>query len=193
MSAEGRKHETVEMFVLEAYEANVVLKLYEAASTPAVDVLTIKRFMSNRKPSDYSRPAHSRPQEHRRTVNTDRELWLQDAELAQGWALRVVENAVNRKIEKDVYPTLLGEPGSYEPGWGFKSLLGATWLQMRRFMLNEKNLCPVCNLVFYKSRRDKTYCSELCGDRARARRNYHEGHGASSKQARKAKRYRRES
>ena len=47
MSAEGGKHETVEMFVLEAYEANVVLKLYEAASVRAVNVSAISRFMSD--------------------------------------------------------------------------------------------------------------------------------------------------
>ena len=46
MSAEGGEHETVEMFVLEAYEASVVLKLYEAAFGPTANVPAIKRFMS---------------------------------------------------------------------------------------------------------------------------------------------------
>ena len=56
MSAEGGEHETFEMFFLEAYEANVVLKLYEAASGPTVNVPTIARYMSNMKPPDYGPP-----------------------------------------------------------------------------------------------------------------------------------------
>lgn len=175
-SPAGGQHETVEMFVMEAYEANVVLKLYEAATTKPVNVTAIARYMSNRRYREF----------------TERDVHSQNADLARSWALRVVEHTVDSKVEHDVYPLLVGEPDSYEEAWGFKSLLGAMWFQMRRFMLNENNLCPECGQAYYKTRRDKTFCSESCGDRARARRNYHEGRGASSKQARKAKRYRRE-
>jgi hypothetical protein len=86
----------------------------------------------------------------------------------------VVENAVARNVENDVYPILLGERGSYEPGWGFKSLLGAMWFQMRMFMLSDRTYerCPRCNEPFYKSRRNKKYCSERCSNRASAARSY---------------------
>lgn len=67
MSAHGGNHKTVEMFVLEAYEANVVLKLYEAASTPTVNVPAIKRFMLDSKPFDYSVPVNSRSRKQKRS------------------------------------------------------------------------------------------------------------------------------
>jgi hypothetical protein len=164
MSAEGGKHETVEMFVFEAYEANVVLKLYEAASGPTVNVPAIKRFMSNRMPPDYGGfPA-----------KTEKEVWSQDDEFAQSWALRRVENAVSMKVEKDVYPILLGERGSYEQGWGFKSLLGAMWFQMRQYMLGDrdKGFCQRCGELFPKTRRDKVHCSDVCSGKARAAKAY---------------------
>src|SRR3712207_1679263 len=40
-SARGGPHETVEKFVFEAYEANIVLKLYEAAATEPADLNSI--------------------------------------------------------------------------------------------------------------------------------------------------------
>jgi len=163
----GGKHEPVEGFVLEAYEANIVLKLYEAATAPTVDVPSITRFMSKRGFEDY--PSTSR---YRAIAKSDRERYSETAEDARYWALSIVEDAVNRKVENDIYPILLGEPGSYKPGWGFKSLLGALWLQMRNYMLGEDNKCPECGLMFHKSRRDKTYCSDKCSGRARAARAY---------------------
>jgi hypothetical protein len=72
----------------------------------------------------------------------------------------------------DFYSILLGKPGAYTEAWGFKSLLGAMWFQMRNYMLGEDNKCPHCGQLFHKSRRDKTYCSELCGARSRADRSY---------------------
>ena len=64
---------------------------------------------------------------------------------------------------------LLGEPGAYTEAWGFKSLLGAMWFQMRNYMLGEDNKCPHCGQLFHKSRRDQTYCSEQCGARCTGR------------------------
>jgi len=161
----GGKHETVESFVFEAYEANIVLKLYEAATAPTVEASSIARFMSK---SPYQPPT----KKYKEIVKSDRERYSKDAELARFWALSVVEDAVNRKVENDIYPILLGGPGYYKEGWGFKSLLGAMWLQMRNYMLGEDNKCPVCGQVFHKSRRDKTYCSDRCSGRARAARAY---------------------
>jgi hypothetical protein len=166
MSAVGGEHETIEMFVLEAYEANVVLRLYEAASGPTVNVPAIARYMSNRKPPDYGPPA-GLPQ-------TEKEVWSQDDEHARSWALAVVEGAVNKKVEKDYYPVLLGERGSYEEGWGFKSLLGAMWFQMRWFILGDRRegFCPRCGELFPKTRRDKVYCGDVCSGKVRAAKDY---------------------
>jgi hypothetical protein len=170
MSAEGGEHETVEMFVLKAREANIVLKLYTAATAGSLNTDDIERFMSNDRPT-YAYPPGSSPSYAK---CTERETWAEDAESARAWALRVVEEAVARNVENNVYPILLGERGSYEDGWGFKSLLGAMWLQMRMFMLGDKTYepCAHCNEPFYKSRRDRTYCSEACGSKARATKSY---------------------
>ena len=81
---------------------------------------------------------------------------------------------MNKKVEKDVYPVLLGERGSYEEGWGFKSLLGAMWLQMRWFMLGDRDegFCQRCGKLFTKTRRDKVYCGDVCSGRDRAAEAY---------------------
>jgi hypothetical protein len=159
---DGGKHETVEGFVLEAYEANLILKLYEAATAPTVDALSLVRFM----------PKYDVPPEFWRVATPTRERYSGDADDARCWALAVVEDAVTRKVEHDVYPILLGKPGAYMEGWGFKSLLAAMWYQMRNFMLGEDNKCERCGRMFHKTRRDKRYCSEECGNRARASRGY---------------------
>lgn len=188
MSAEGGKHETIEMFVLKAYEANMVLKLYEAAAAIRPDDKSaasinaryrsiIERYMSDRKPFDYCVPVNGRPRKYKRDAKTEKELWSQDDELAQVWALGAVENAVNANVEMDVYPVLLGESGSYEEGWGFKSLLGAMWLQMRWFMLGDKKegFCLRCGELFEKTRRNKVYCGDACSGRARAAKAHERG------------------
>jgi hypothetical protein len=163
----GGEHETVEKFVLEAYEANVVLKLYEAATSQPVDLPSIVRFMSKTRGF-----ADDLPSEYRTSRKSEWELYSEDADGARLWAIKIVEDAVNRKVENDVYSILLGEPGAYTEAWGFKSLLGAMWFQMRNYMLGEDNKCPRCGQLFNKTRRDKTYCSEQCGTRARAARAY---------------------
>lgn len=170
MSAEGGKHEKVEIFVLKALEANVVLKLYAAATADPPNVVGVQRFLPDER-IRYAYPPGASPSYAK---YTERETWAGDSETARTWALTVAENAVARNVESDVYPILLGERGSYEEGWGFKSLLGAMWLQMRTFMLGDKiyEACAYCNELFYKRRRDKIYCGESCGNRARAARSY---------------------
>jgi hypothetical protein len=175
MSPRGGKHETVESFVFEACEANVVLKLYEAATVKPGSgdakrrsLETISRFMSNEK--DF---LHL-PKRYRSTAKTEREQWGEDLELARIWALGVVEDTVHRKVEHDVYPILVGGSGSYTEGWGFKSLLGAMWFQMRAFMLGDRpfDICPQCGGLVDKSRRNKKYCDADCARRARQNRYY---------------------
>lgn len=168
-STTGGKHETVERFVLEAQEANVVLKLYELAAAKTVNVPAIARFMSNSK-----RHFASLPKEYRRVAKTERQDNSQDADSARSWALAVVEGTVARKVEEDVYSLLTGKPRSYEEAWGFKSLLGAMWFQMRRFMLGESDYdyCLRCGERFPKTRRDRFHCGDSCSGKARAAKAY---------------------
>jgi hypothetical protein len=188
MSASGGKHETVEEFVLEAYEANVVIKLYAAATAKNLYMPAITRFMSNEPPLEYARPRRMDPSD---APPTEREMWAPDDESARSWALGVVQETVNRKIEEDVYPILSGERGAYGEGWGFKSLLGAMWLQMRMFMLGDESYgqCPQCNEPFPKNRRDQTYCSSTCTNRASSARSY-EREKRRQQEAREATRHR---
>ncbi len=92
--------------------------------------------------------------------------------MARSWALGIVEEAANRKVEKDVYPILIRDGESYKEGWGFKSLLGAMWSQMRMFMLGDERYVPClrCGEIFFKTRRDKVYCSGVCSNRASSAR-----------------------
>lgn len=176
-SDEGGEHETVERFVLEAYEANIVLKLYTAATAKAFKEHGIARFMSGE--SSYYKSSGEFPAKY---GSSEREIYSQNREMARSWALRVVEGAVNRKVERDVYPILIREAAShkdecyeyYTEGWGFKSLLGAMWFQMRMFMLGDERYgqCLRCNESFYKNRRDKIYCSGTCSNRASSARDY---------------------
>lgn len=164
----GGEGETVGRFAFEAYEAKVTLKLFEAATAEPVDRETIREIIGRQTPPS--------------NLETD--------EGARINALTFVHNAVNRKT-RGVYPILTGKkPGVYVEEWGFSSLLAAMWLQMRSFMLGFSSRCQECGQTFPKTRQDRRYCSPKCAGRARARRNYHEGKGASSKWARKLRRIR---
>ena len=70
----------------------------------------------------------------------ERNIYYQDPELARRWALAIVEDAVSRKFQNYCYLKVQGIPGSYEQSWGFKSLLGAIWLQMR-FLMRADRRC----------------------------------------------------
>jgi hypothetical protein len=50
---------------------------------------------------------------------------------------------VNRKIGNNCFPIVQGTPGYYEQGWGFRSLLGAMWLQMM-FLMRVDRRCKNC-------------------------------------------------
>jgi hypothetical protein len=86
MSAKGGKHETVERFVCEALEANVLLKLYAAAAAKPLNISEIERYMSNERPA-YAYPLGTYLSYGR---CTERETWAQDDELARRWAFCVI-------------------------------------------------------------------------------------------------------
>jgi hypothetical protein len=173
----GRPNESVENFALAAWEAHIVLRLYEAArSQEGVDTPSIVRFMS------------SEPVEFGFSF-VERDVYSQDPELTRRWALAIVESAVNKKIESHCYPTIQGAPGSYEQGWGFRSLLGAMWLQMM-FLMRTDRRCWWCEKPIDPGRRKH---ARFCDNNGVCRSNwhYHEGEGKSSKEKRRQARYAR--
>jgi hypothetical protein len=96
---------------------------------------------------------------------------------------------VNRKIENHCYPILQGDaPGSYEPGWVFKSLLGAMWLQMM-FLMREDRRCRWCGKPLNPGMRSHAkYCQDN-NDHCKYMWNYHRGAGTSNKEVRRQRRY----
>jgi hypothetical protein len=127
-------------------------------------------------------------------------------------ALDYVEETVHLRVTQECHPRRYRQrDGTSKWGWGFKSLLGAMWMQMMWLMdarQEDVRRCPWCRKVItfeprpeqpetnpeqknarkeYKTRVDKTFCDGRC----KANWNYHFGEGESSKYARKRKRERR--
>jgi hypothetical protein len=103
-----------------------------------------------------------------------------------------VVELVGGYVEPDCYPTLRNVGGSTSQGWGFRSLLGAMYLQMMFYILEPEMLrwCKAtdCNQIVtfeegtapesprkgargkYRTRGDKEYCSKACAERMGHRR-----------------------
>lgn len=177
----GPPSESVENFAYEAWEAFVVLRLYEALTDPGgLDLDAIRSFMPARPQFGWG---HQDDKLTYRVSWTTREREGSELWRAEMWAQGVVEHTVQRKIELQCYPTLHEENGVYKQGWGFKSLLGAMWLQMMWLMLSKPRHCLWCkNALPAKARSDKKFCDADC----RWNWNYHRGDGKSSKHARNA-------
>lgn len=183
MSTRGGESETVAAFAFEAWQAYLARRLYELASRKVLDEAAIVRLMDDT-PWVYNRPPNASPA--RPKGPSEREMNSRNSESIRSWALEQVAETVTFKVENTCYPTVVGSPGSYKQGWGFKSLLGAMWLQMMWLMLAENNQCRWCGYFFERTRADKRFCNADC----RQRWNYYEGKGKSSKQS-KAGKYRR--
>ena len=110
----GGPAETVARFTDEALEARAVLRLYRAAIARDTEAITALMGKESGKDLGYS---------------SIREIFGRSPESARAWALRVVQETVNRKVAGRCHPILHGDPGSYEQGWAFNSLLGAMWLR----------------------------------------------------------------
>jgi hypothetical protein len=160
-------------FDIEARRANAVLRLYEAATDPdGPDVDKIGRYEEW-----LSTQAVLREFGHR----MDSSAGLRDAAL--GW----VASTVRRTVAQDCYPELYQEGDTFRNGYGFKSLLGAMYLQMMWLMTatGEIRRCqgPGCNKIItfeqpeqlivdsglkknvrgnYRTRKDKRFCSDNC-------------------------------
>ncbi len=160
-------------FDIEARRANAVLRLYEAATdSDGPDVEGLTRYEEW-----ISTQAVLREHGHR----MDSSAGLRDAAL--GW----VAGTVRRTVAEDCYPELYQEGDTFRSGYGFKSLLGAMYLQMMWLMIatGEIRRCqgPGCNKIItfeqpdqpvedsglkknargkYRTRKDKRFCSDNC-------------------------------
>jgi hypothetical protein len=120
------------------------------------------------------------------------------------WALQEVTRTVNRRVKKWCYPHLyrvvnteVDRTVGFEQGWGFRSLLGAMYLQMMWLMTEggDSPRCkgPKCSRIIrigeykpedlklveqfeqkggsrpprYKTRKDKEFCSRNCKEKYR--------------------------
>jgi hypothetical protein len=174
----GPPDESVWNFAFEAWEAHIVWNLYASVrSKEIVDAPTVRRYMST---FDHGEPLITGGW-------VVRDIYSQDLELTRLWALTIVDDAVNRKIERYCYPTTQGTPGSYEQGWGFRSLLGAMWLQMM-FLMHADRRCWWCGTPLDPGRHSHAKFCDNNG-KCRANWNYHKGEGSSSKEARRQARY----
>jgi hypothetical protein len=191
----GRPQESVENFTFDAWEANIVLRLYESVrSQVVVDAPSVIRFMSSDEQVDLPESImEARMKALREDLpNAERPSWVernfysQDPELTRMWALGIVDDAVNRKFWSYCHPIIQGAPGSYEPVWGFKSLLGAMWLQMM-FLMRADRLCWYCHKPIDPGRRSH---ARFCDNNGKCRQkwNFHQGRGKSSKVAREQSR-----
>jgi hypothetical protein len=179
----GRPQESVENFTFEAWEAYIVLRLYESVrSRGVVDAPSVIQFMSSDDQVDLPRP-ESPPW----VETVERNIYSQDPELTRKWAEGVVDDAVNRKLETYCYPVNQGAPSSYEQVWGSKSLLGAMWLQMQFLLLADRR-CWWCHAALDPGRRSHARFCDNNGE-CRANWNYHKGQGKSSKEKRRRARY----
>lgn len=200
----GGHEETVEAFAVEAWLANMTLRLYEAATNPeGLDVNTIVGYMADE--ADNTLP--NQP--------STRDLHGKSPGHARAWALQEVEQIVESRLRGRVWPItvrdynghLYGYAG-HKQGWAFDSLLGAMWLQMMWLMLSYSLRCEWCGKLLdidteqgfesiadasiagkRKLRSDKRFCDN--NGRCKAKWNYHRGTGASSKEARRERRRRK--
>jgi hypothetical protein len=168
----GGPYDSLLGFNHEARMANAVLRLYEAATDPnGVDVEGIKRYEEL-----LSTKAVLREYGHR--MDTSAGL--------RGAALSWIAGTVRWKVAEDCYPELYQVADAFRSGYGFKSLIGAMYLQMMWLMTatGEIRLCkgPGCNKVIafeppeppknpglrknargrYRTRKDKLFCSPNC-------------------------------
>jgi hypothetical protein len=170
----GRPQESIENFAFEAWEAHIVWRIYESVrSREVVDVPSVSQFMST---FDQGEPPIT-------ASWVERDIYSQDTELTRQWALTIVEDAVNRKIEDWCYPIVQGVPSSYHQSWGFKSLLGALWLQMM-FLMRADRRCWHCGRPIDPGRRSH---AKFCDNDGKCKANY-AYHSGGQKEAKEQKR-----
>lgn len=156
-STRGGVEDSVDAFVGEAWAANSVLRLYEAATNPGgVDVETIRDLFRR-----YHREKYI-------------DFFTDTPHRARNNALHRVADTVADRVAGNCYPTAYEQPDhTWKKGYDFANLLGAMWLQMLWLLTaDDVRYCeyPECNgVVTYgqpaggkKPRSDARFCSEKC-------------------------------
>lgn len=197
----GGLEETVEAFAIEAWVANMALRLFEAATNPeGPDMDTIVGYMPDQQ-DGFGEHLPSVRQSHGASPSH-----------ARSWALQVVEEIVEDRMRGHVWPLPVRDHnghlygyGGHKQGWAFDSLLGAMWLQMMWLMRGQPRRCEWCGKLLdvdseqdeelqiggagmrRKPRNDRRFCPSRGGvkDKCKADWNYHVGGGKSSKEARR--------
>jgi hypothetical protein len=172
----GGKEDTVVRFAEEAWAANAVLRLYEAATREegGPDIETMLEIMKHGGVS---------PRSQKFNTHTP--------EMAREWALLTAAQWTQERVARYCHPALYRRPGQnhFIQGSGFSNLLGALWLEMFWVLLSDKTRrCrdPECNHIVpfeptparewsnreqdvratgYATRADKVYCGRTCANR----------------------------
>ena len=164
----GGRKESVAAFAREVRKAAFVLDAFEAVSSDSLDMM--RQCAEKHMPAIEAEP----PDELRTTLAGN------------------VAEIVGKHVERDCYPNFRDIFGDFSQGWGFRSLLGAMYLQMMFYALEPKMLrwCKAedCESIVtfeagvppessrkgargkYQTRSDKEYCSKACAERMRYRR-----------------------
>ncbi len=168
----GGEGDTVVRFAEEAWAANDVLRLYEAATREGgPDIETMLEIM------EYGGVS---PRWQRHNTHTP--------EMARAWALFTAAEHTQERVARYCHPALYRRHNRFIQGSGFGNLLGALWLEMFWILLSdETRRCqnPECNRIVpfeptpardwsnlerdvraigYATRRDKIYCSKRCAN-----------------------------
>jgi hypothetical protein len=94
-------------------------------------------------------------------------------------AARLLIDEVRHTLERHCYPKLnynvledTGELAVVELGWGFRSLLGAMYLQLAWRIKSRRCEAPGCNnIIGLHERSDKVVCNDACAERRRYHRD----------------------
>jgi hypothetical protein len=171
---EGDSTDNLRRFAEEAEKANSVLRLYEIVTAPdGPRPLQLHELMNY----VITRPAVIGKLRLKASTTLEE---LRDA------LLRWATDTVNEMVTHECYPVLYGQKDEYRQGWGFRSLLGAMYLQMMQLITTagEVRRCkgPDCWRIIafepgepyagpgfdknvrgkYKTRIDKEFCSTNC-------------------------------
>jgi hypothetical protein len=94
-------------------------------------------------------------------------------------AAQLLSSQLNNKLQQECYPNLYygvlrdtGEPATVGLSWGFRSLLGAMYLQLAWRIKSRQCEAPGCdNIIGLHERSDKETCSRRCKQRRKDHRD----------------------
>jgi hypothetical protein len=148
LGVRSERHENLILFWSEVYGASQCMTLYEAATGPG---RLLRRSGISGKTLEEKRKS----------------------------AVVMLSNKVNAILRRDCYPKLYykvlvdsGETADVGLSWGFRSLLGAMYLQMAWRIKSRRCQAPGCNnIIGLHERSDKETCSRRCKQRRKDHRD----------------------